>query len=382
MIDAVKPWILIYSEPSVLNISSQYQSLVSTIKPCWRRNDIRKWLDIPISGTLSNVFLARNKFGLNICLPSIKFIQCQTVLRKALKSSRNSSIKDLWKSTSANSNIQYDVFKSTKDVLKNFKAAQEDKLLNHLPSQGFFFANIIKYSLTSLHSTWSIVHSNLPKNIFNFAIRYINNTLPTRKNLVKWGVLGTSDCSFCCSPESLCHVVAGCQSYLDRFTWRHDSILKFLASSLQPVLNSSSRLYADIDGFNSPSIITGDTHRPDLLVYTQDCLYILELTVGFESNLENNVNRKQNKYKNITETLRHHYKSVAFVNLSMSALGVFSNECSSFLDMLKCLKIDKKHQMYIVKKWLALLLDLRILFFAKETRFGIIPTWWNYKPVI
>ena len=27
---------------------------------------IRKWLDIPISGTLSNVFLNRNKFGLSI----------------------------------------------------------------------------------------------------------------------------------------------------------------------------------------------------------------------------------------------------------------------------------------------------------------------------
>ncbi|CAB4000712.1 Hypothetical predicted protein [Paramuricea clavata] len=50
---------------------------------------IRKWLDIPISGTLSTVFLTRNKFGLNICPPSIKFIQCQTVLRKALKISPN-----------------------------------------------------------------------------------------------------------------------------------------------------------------------------------------------------------------------------------------------------------------------------------------------------
>ena len=42
---------------------------------------IIKWLDIPISGTLSNVFLAHNKFGLYICPPSVKFTQCQTVLR-------------------------------------------------------------------------------------------------------------------------------------------------------------------------------------------------------------------------------------------------------------------------------------------------------------
>jgi hypothetical protein len=36
---------------------------------------IRKWLEIPISGTLSNIYLTRNKFGLNILPASVKFIQ-------------------------------------------------------------------------------------------------------------------------------------------------------------------------------------------------------------------------------------------------------------------------------------------------------------------
>ena len=47
---------------------------------------IRKWLEIPVSGTLSNIFLTNNKFGLNILPVSVTFIQCQTVLRNALKS--------------------------------------------------------------------------------------------------------------------------------------------------------------------------------------------------------------------------------------------------------------------------------------------------------
>ena len=66
---------------------------------------IRKWFDIPISGTLRNVFLERNKFDLNIRLPSVKFTQCQTVLRNSLKESRNNSIKDLWKSSSSNTDV-------------------------------------------------------------------------------------------------------------------------------------------------------------------------------------------------------------------------------------------------------------------------------------
>ena len=62
----------------------------------------------------------------------------------------------------------------------------------------------------------------------------------------------------------LFHVVAGCQ-YLNRFTWRHDSILNFIAKSLQPVINVHSSLYADVNGFLNPSIITGENYRPDLL---------------------------------------------------------------------------------------------------------------------
>ena len=46
---------------------------------------IRKLLNLPISDTLSNIILPQNKFGLNVQLPSTKFIQCQTVLRNTLK---------------------------------------------------------------------------------------------------------------------------------------------------------------------------------------------------------------------------------------------------------------------------------------------------------
>ena len=112
--------------------------------------------------------------------------------------------------------------------------------------------------------------------------RYINNSLPTRKNLVRWGLSWSADCSLCCCPESLLHVISGCKTYLDegRFTWRHNSVLNFIASSLLNV--ERSQLYVDPPGFVSPSVITGDQLRPDLLLAIEDkVLYILELTVGY-----------------------------------------------------------------------------------------------------
>ena len=310
---------------------------------------IRKWLDVPVSGTLSNVFLTRNKFGLSIIPPSIKFTQCQSTLRNALRSSLNDSVKHLWKLTSNHTNIQYDAYNSTKEVIKQFRSSQEDKLENHLTSQGSFFSSITKFSLSQVNTIWSTCQSKLPKNIFNFTIRYINNTLPTRKNLVRWGLSSSTECSFCLNPESLLHVVVGCNSYLNRFSWRHDSVLNFIANFLRPMIFNN--LYVDIPGFLNPSIVTGDKYRPDLLLTTKDnCLYILELTVGYETNLRNNIKRKQEKYKVVIKEQKKQFKSVEFINLSISALGVFDKESSAFLKMLNRLDFGETQTKYCIKK--------------------------------
>ena len=253
------------------------------------------------------------------------------------------------------------MYKSTKEVLKDFRSNQEDKLQHHLTSQCFFFSNVIKYSLSSVNSIWSEAQSHLPKNIYNFTIRYINNSLPTRKNMARWGLSQSPACSFCLNPESLLHVVAACQQYLDRFTWRHDSILNFIAKSLQPVINVHSSLYADVNGFLNPSIITGENYRPDILFLIQSkCLYVPELTVAFESNLNNNAVRKKEKYRN--------YRCVRFVNLSMSSLGVFSDEYSTFLDMMNDIGIDKKQQIDIIKKMINIAIRATYYIFCCRNR--------------
>ena len=72
-----------------------------------------------------------------------------------------------------------------------------------------------------------------------------------------------------------------------RFNRRHGSILINLANSLK--VHSDAQLYADNDNFKSPSIITGDDQRPDLLLTDKkNNMYVLELTVGFEPNIEKN----------------------------------------------------------------------------------------------
>ena len=206
-------------------------------------------------------------------------------------------------------------------------------------------------SYNILHSLWSIVQQNMPKNIFNFSLKYLTNTLATRKNLFKWSIGQSSACSFCLQSETLQHIVSSCKSYLDhgRYTWRHDSVLNFIASTLSALPSCS--IYADLPAFLSPSLITGDSLRPDLLLITKNkTLYILELTIGFETNIKVNSDRKALKYNSLHHALSSKYSQVNFINLSLGALGTVGSSSDSFSELLKAIDFDSKMQKAILSR--------------------------------
>ena len=58
--------------------------------------------------------------------------------------------------------------------------------------------------------------------------------------------------------------------------------------------------------------------------------------------------------------------------LLLSSLGVFSNECSTFLEMMNDIGIDRKQQQYVIKKMINL--AIRVTHFSSivlDIRFGI-----------
>ena len=206
-----------------------------------------------------------------------------------------------------------------------------------------YLAYLILISTLSKDIIIIIIHCNMPKNIFNFIVRYMNNTLATKKNLCKSSLFTTSACSFCFQSETLQHVVSSCSSYLQdrRYTWRHNSVLLHIARTLSSVANSS--LYTDIPTFPSPSLITGDSLRPDLvLVLNNASVYVMEFTVGFESNIKINSDRKATKYRPLINHLHSSYSTVTFVNLAMSAIGILGTSSESFLSVLTDLQPDDK----------------------------------------
>ena len=192
---------------------------------------MRRWFELPISAILSSLIISKSNYGLNLILPSTKFIQCQYIIRSALKTSPNSDIKSLWLDSDNFTNIQYDQYRNTKQVLKSIQTHHHHRITSILTSQGLVISSILKYGSKTTTKLWSSVQQGMTKTIFNFTLKYLNNTLATRKNLSKWSIAQSSACSFCLQSETLEHIVSSCKLYLehDRYTWRHDSVLNSIA---------------------------------------------------------------------------------------------------------------------------------------------------------
>ena len=79
-----------------------------------------------------------------------------------------------------------------------------------------------------------------------------------------------------------------------------------------------------------------------------NAIYILELTVGFESNLKTNSERKLNKYRPLVHSLSSSYQEVKFVNVSMSALGALA--CDSLMELLEDLDFAEKLRKRLISK--------------------------------
>ena len=70
--------------------------------------------------------------------------------------------------------------------------------------------------------------------------------------------------------------------------------LHFIASTLQWVKDST--IYADLPGFLSPCIVTGDQLRLDMLLSIDSAtICIIELSAGFETDTNLNAERKKEK---------------------------------------------------------------------------------------
>ena len=103
----------------------------------------------------------------------------------------------------------------------------EDRITTVLTRHSLVIKSIWEHGMRSAAQIWSKFILKLPKNIYNFSIRCVNNSLANASNMHKWGKTTSSLCLHCNKNQTLGHVVAGCEILLreKRYNYRHDFIL-------------------------------------------------------------------------------------------------------------------------------------------------------------
>ena len=363
---------------------------------------LKKWSGIPHPGTLAFLHMPN---GLNISTITDLYTECHTLNHIAMRNRGDEIVnhcldtrlsrESQWvrkKSFVVQSETIYrEVSDDTSKGVKQQKDLAKDSLRtkvanfwhDHVKSlvvQGKFLDLL---SLESNCTLWRSVMFNLPERVLKFLTNALGDSLNTKANLQRWGRSSSNKCKNCSNTETLHHCLNNCSVQLDqgRYTWRHNNILKyFVELSNSGLANDPSkpRVIHDIpnvtgfaNGSTIPTKCTQTALKPDLCIYWENMkkLFILELTVPFETGIEKAHAYKTNKYAPIVSDIQNNGINVTFLAIEVGSRGFVSEENSkrlkSFLSTIskpvnfkKCR--DKTSKIAIVSSF--------VLYHAKEEK--------------
>ena len=147
----------------------------------------------------------------------------------------------------------------------------------------------------------------------------------------------------CKKTETQLHIFSNCCKYLERYTWRHDSILNTILNKISRSSSDGIQIFADCPGCNYPC--TSDLFqrsRPDIVVKFNNKVVVIELTVCFDTNTEKSRVYKQTRYKNLKEELLAQCNEFDIIFLEFTTLGFISkNSYTSFITFLRTLGVNE-----------------------------------------
>ena len=257
---------------------------------------------------------------------------CASVHSTAMSNSKN----DQWKTVKS----------SVKTYLKEKQSSYWSETIEPLIFQGDFVKLLQK---ENQDLTWKSIISGLPQHVLRFATNACINSLPSPDNLLRWGKKLNSKCALCGNTGTLHHILSNCTKMMDRYTWRHNSVLSYVISqctSSPDYLAKRFKLYADIEGYSLagatvPPFILPTQLRPDLVLVWEEGkeILVVELTVPFEPNIEHAQSRKTEKYTPLISDLNQTGYHAKLVTLEIGARGYIPKQSKAkLMSVIKKLK--------------------------------------------
>ena len=318
----------------------------------WLLGSSRKWSGLARSANPALLFLPPKKRGLG--LPSLTNLYKKQPASKFIQllSSQDTSVRAIaHQSHQCERSRQRQKFRPAETALTILEAdpcirrraavrrvrgliATEDdeELLNNLmdlPQQG----EMVRYFAENSAAVWANCLKNLPPEPMRFVLNAVVDTLPTNSNLHKWKKRPSSTCHLCQdSRQSLVHVLNNCPKAmaLRRYSARHDDVLRILADFVRCYLPPTFRLTVDLPDhhYSFPQDIAPTTLRPDIVWWSEEMkvMWILELTISFETVMDQAHSRKVVKYDELVGTIRRGGFRVGFIALEVGSRGLIVEE--------------------------------------------------------
>ena len=186
--------------------------------------------------------------------------------------------------------------------------------------------------------SWKSTIYRVPRGVMAWAVRASTNTLATPDNLARWGKQVDTTCSMvgCTSPCNLGHLLSCCSKSLDRYKYRHDSVLTHLLDTIQRCKKDGVQVYADLNGWRVnggtvPAELVLTDQIPDLVIIDRSVnptkVMLVELTVPWDSanTLKAAFERKTARYERLEEDLRLEGYSASNLPLEVGCRGVVSS---------------------------------------------------------
>ena len=164
----------------------------------------------------------------------------------------------------------------------------------NLKEQSVIVKHVTANCSSKVIATWQSLLKKLPGSIFAFARKALIFCLPNRSNLFRWKLVKSNACEACGRPETQLHVLSICVTYLNRYEWRHDSILWSILKKIDWGVDDETKIYADCRElkYQCTSELFSSS-RPDIVVIKANKVWVLELTVYFETSTKKSRTYKQ-----------------------------------------------------------------------------------------
>ena len=187
----------------------------------------------------------------------------------------------------------------------------------------------------------------VPRGVMAFAVRAGTNTLATPDNLARWGRPVNKTCIMegCNATCTLGHLLSACPKSLDRFTFRHDSVLSHLLDTIVKRKKEGVEVFADLKGWRVnggtvPPDMALTEQKPDLVVIDRSVnpvkVILIELTVPWDSanNFQAALDRKTARYERLTEDLIEAGFDARNLPLEIGCRGVINQRNSANLEYI------------------------------------------------